>query len=72
MKEYIHLGDRETELLKQVYQQGGLSARGYFKVLRLARTIADLAGQEEIRKEDLVEALFFRNAGAAEEGGDVS
>ena len=72
MKEYIHLGDQETELLKQVYQQGGLSARGYFKVLRLARTIADLAGQEEIRKEDLVEALFFRNVGAAEEGGDVS
>ena len=72
MKEYIHLGDQETELLKQVYQQGGLSARGYFKVLRLARTIADLAGQEEIRKEDLGEALFFRNVGAAEEGGDVS
>ena len=67
MKEYIRMGRREEERLQQVYETGELSARGYFKVLRLARTIADLNGQEEIGEAELEEALFFRNV--AEEGG---
>ena len=69
LQEYISLGKEEMDLLRKVYEQGELSARGYFKVLRLARTIADLAGHEEIRTEDLTEALFFRSVGMEEEGG---
>ena len=68
LMDYIHLEKKETELLREVYSQGELSARGYFKVLRLARTIADLAGHEELGEEDLTEALFFRNVSSGEDG----
>lgn len=38
-----------------------ISARGYDKILKVARTIADLAGSENIEKEHLMEAVSFRN-----------
>ena len=69
LQEYISLGSKEMKMLRKVYEQGELSARGYFKVLRLARTIADLAGHDDIQTEDLTEALFFRSVGTEEEGG---
>ena len=69
--DYIRLGREESGLLQQEYRKGILSARGYFKVLRLARTVADLEGREEISCKDLTEALFFRNGGlSGEEGGE--
>ena len=72
LQEYVRLGEEESELLQREYRKGALSARGYFKVLRLARTIADLAGRETITCEDLTEALFFRNGGfSGEEGGEA-
>jgi magnesium chelatase family protein len=40
--------------------QMNLSARAYHRILKLARTIADLAGSEEIRSAHLVEALQYR------------
>ncbi|VVM06667.1 Competence protein ComM [Methylacidimicrobium cyclopophantes] len=39
----------------------GLSARAFHRVLKVARTIADLAGREELREEDLAEAIGFRS-----------
>jgi magnesium chelatase family protein len=47
-------------LLEQASQRLGLSARGHARVLRVARTIADLAGDAELRTEHIAEALQFR------------
>jgi len=47
-------------LLSMVAQRFGLSARGYHRVLRVARTIADLEGSEAVRKPHVAEAVSFR------------
>ena len=62
IEQYISLTRGEKKLLEEAFLTGEISARGYFRILRLARTAADLAGAEEIREEDIREALFFRNA----------
>jgi magnesium chelatase family protein len=41
-----------------------LSARGYFRVLRVARTIADLVGAEQIEAEHIAEGLRYRGLDA--------
>ncbi|MGB5837802.1 MAG: YifB family Mg chelatase-like AAA ATPase [Albidovulum sp.] len=47
-------------LLAKVAERFGLSARGYHRVLRVARTIADLAGESEVRKPHVAEAVSYR------------
>ena len=48
------------ELLARVAERFGLSARGYHRVLRVARTIADLAGASDVRKPHVAEAVSYR------------
>jgi magnesium chelatase family protein len=48
------------QLLRRAVDQLGLSARGYDRVLKVARTVADLAGDEGITSEHVAEALQFR------------
>lgn len=47
-------------LLARVAERFGLSARGYHRVLRVARTIADLQGSKDLRKPHVAEAVSFR------------
>ena len=47
-------------LLVRAAERFGLSARGYHRVLRVGRTIADLAGEERVRKPHVAEALGYR------------
>lgn len=47
-------------LLSQVAERFGLTARGYHRVLRVARTIADLEGAGQVRRPHLAEAISFR------------
>jgi magnesium chelatase family protein len=47
-------------LLRHAVDQLGLTARGLDRLLRVARTLADLAGREEVTTRDLAEALHFR------------
>jgi magnesium chelatase family protein len=59
-----HCAPDETALglLRQAVSRLGLSARGYHRVLKVARTIADLAGSGAIGSHHLLEALAFRRA----------
>ena len=47
-------------MLLQAAERFGLTARGYHRVLRVARTIADLAGEPLMRRPHVAEALSFR------------
>lgn len=60
IKEYCPLNDGQKEFLKQAMRQLRMSARGFHRILKLARTIADLEGAQEIRDEHLAEALQYR------------
>ncbi len=51
-------------LLDQAARRGGLTARGWTRTLRLARTIADLEGAEAIKRPHLAEALIYRRLDA--------
>jgi magnesium chelatase family protein len=57
----VHADARE--LLACAADRMGLSARGYHRVLRVARTIADLDGEAAVRAADVAEALRYRPAG---------
>ena len=48
------------QMLKQALTELGLSARAHDKILRVARTIADLAGRENIASDDVTEAIMYR------------
>ena len=61
------LSPAEQELVREAFEHTELSARGYNRVLKIARTIADLAGSIGIHEEHLKEALFFRYQNLTEE-----
>jgi magnesium chelatase family protein len=57
---YCRLGDRDQALLERAIERLQLSARSMHRILRVARTIADLAGEENIATPHLTEALGYR------------
>ena len=54
-----------AKLLVDAAEKMQLSARGYHRVLRVARTIADLAGADSVARFHVAEALSYRRAGFA-------
>ncbi len=61
VSKYCRLTRTSESLLKAAFNQFGMSARGYTRVLKLARTIADLQGDEEIRDDYLMQAISYRS-----------
>ena len=59
---FCSLGNPEKKCMEQTYEKLGLTARTYHRILKCARTIADLEGEERIREEHLLEAVSFRPA----------
>ena len=60
LKKYCALGTKEEAMMRQAFERFSLTARSYHRILRVARTIADLDGREKISEEHLSEALGYR------------
>jgi magnesium chelatase family protein len=60
IRQFCKLQDEGQSLMRAAMSQLNLSARAYHRILKLARTIADLAGSEEIQSVHLAEALQYR------------
>ncbi len=61
MDRYICLGEKEQNYLEKIFRQLSLSARAYHKIVKTARTIADLEGSGEITTVHLSEAVCYRS-----------
>jgi len=60
MQEFCPIDDEGVNLMRAAMRQMDLSARAYHRVLKMARTIADLAGEETLQTQYLAEALQYR------------
>ena len=60
VKDFCKIGEETLNILKTAISQFNLSARSYYKILKLARTIADLEEKEKIASAHVAEALQYR------------
>lgn len=61
LNQYARPDDKGLDLLRNAMTRLNLSARAYDRILRVARTIADLEGVEQIQSWHLAEAISYRN-----------
>ena len=61
VKKFCRLGEKEQRFLEQAYEAGQMSVRSYHKIIKLARTIADLEHADEISVAHLAEAICYHS-----------
>lgn len=62
IEKYCHLDQDSSMMASRIYKKYGLSNRSYTRLLKLARTIADLEARETISSKDILEAFSYRKA----------
>ena len=60
IEEYCRLSSDIKQFITEMFSRLDLTARGYYRILKVARTIADLSGEKDVSKKHLAEACFFR------------
>lgn len=60
LDEFCKLDEESKNIMEKAFQKLGLSARAYGRILKVSRTIADLEGSENIKKEHITEAIQYR------------
>ena len=61
LRRHCKLDDAASNLMRDAFESLGFSARGHDRVLRVARTIADLDGMENINEDHIAEAIMYRS-----------
>lgn len=61
IEKFCELNDKGKQILEMAFNKLGLSARAYNRILKVARTIADLEGSEKIEERHLAEAIQYRS-----------
>lgn len=61
IEKYCPIGEEESRMLKNAFDSLGLTARAYSRILKVARTIADCDGRENINTMDIAEAIGYRS-----------
>ncbi len=61
IEKFCPLGKRETELMNNAYKRLGMTVRAYHKIIKTARTIADIEGEEDIGIRHLSEAISYKS-----------
>ena len=60
IEQFCALGEEEEKLMEEIYAKLQLTGRGYYKLLKVSRTLADMDGQENITCDHLAEAVSYR------------
>ena len=71
MDKYCYLGDKENRYMESIYEKLQMTGRTYHKIIRVARTIADLDASENIKLRHLSEAVCYRSLDNKYFGGDM-
>lgn len=61
IEKYCQIDNESKKILELAFNKLGLSARAYGRILKVARTIADLDGNKNIKKEHIIEAISYRS-----------